>query len=77
MIRYLTEFPEPFDPDTVRTLGVALDDAWVRAQASAVRFDGRAHEARMMLAELIVVMAKRGERNQERLVEQALVRFRL
>jgi hypothetical protein len=77
MIPYLSKQPDVFDPDTIRILSGALDDAWRRVLASGAQFDGQDGAARTVLAKHIVDMAKQGERNHESLVENALIRFRL
>jgi hypothetical protein len=77
LIHYLSKHPEAFDPETIRVLSAALEDAWGRVQASGARFEDRAEAARTALAKQIVDIAKRGERDRKRLVEDALIRFRL
>jgi hypothetical protein len=77
MIRYLSENPEFFDPETLGVLIRALDEAWERFQGSGGRLDGRAGAARTVLAKHIVEMAREGERDRQRLVESALLRLRL
>ena len=77
MIRYLSENPEYFDPETIDVMIRALDEAWERFQASGVRLDGLAGAARTALAKQIVDMARQGERDRERLIEGALIRLKL
>jgi hypothetical protein len=77
MLAYLTKHPEAFDPETITILVEALDSAWAAIQASSARFDGRDEDARNALAKYIVDLALRGERNRQRLIDGALLRFRL
>jgi len=74
MLKHLAVNPEAFDPDTIRILVGAMDDAWQTVQASGADFDGDGYpeSARAELAKHIVEMAKQGERNQRRLCEGAL-----
>ena len=66
MIRYLTKHPEAFDPETVRVLSDALDDAWEQIEAKVRNLDADA--VREILAAYIVATAKLGERDHQRLV---------
>jgi hypothetical protein len=77
MLRYLSKESHAFDPEMVQILVEALDDAWQRVQASGAAFDDRDGTARKALAKCIVEIAQEGERNRERLVEGALLRFKL
>ena len=77
MIRYLSENPEYFDPETLDVMIRALDEAWERAQGSGGRLDGQAGAARDVLAKHIVDMARQGERDRQQLIEGALIRLRL
>jgi len=79
MLRYLKDHPAVFDPDTIRLLSGALDDAWqfVEANKATFKVDGHAEEARTALAKHIVEMAKNGERNRLRLIEGALTQLML
>jgi hypothetical protein len=63
-----------FDPDTVRVLGDALDEAWRSLQTTGVYFTsrGQAEATRETLALRIIEMAKHGERNVNRLRDEAL-----
>jgi hypothetical protein len=47
---------EEFDPQTLRILGEALDDAWQRVKRN--HLNGRAYAARSVLAQHIYAMAK-------------------
>lgn len=71
MIRYLTKHPEAFDPETVRILSDALDEAWKHAAPNG----SDAVAVRDLLAERIVSLAKQGERDPQRLVDGALRRI--
>ena len=79
MLRYLKDEPAAFDPNTIRILSRALDDAWQAVQANKTTFkmDDHRNGAREALAKHIVDMAKKGERNPQRLIEGALSRLRL
>ena len=77
MLRYLSENPEFFDPETLDIMIRALDEAWESFMASGVRLDGNAGAARTALAKHIVAMARQGERDRQRLVEHALLRLKL
>jgi hypothetical protein len=63
-----------FDPDTVHLLGDALDGAWRRLQTTGVYFESRGHAeaTREKLALRIIEMAKQGERDLDRLRDDAL-----
>jgi hypothetical protein len=54
-----------FDPKTVRLLGAALDTAWERLRAK-IYLNGGSDDARTILAQQIIAMAKQGERDPER-----------
>ena len=66
---------EEFDPQTLRILGDALDDAWQRVKRN--HLNGRAYAARRVLAQHIYAMAKQGERDPRHLSDGALMRLRL
>jgi phenylpropionate dioxygenase-like ring-hydroxylating dioxygenase large terminal subunit len=71
MIRYLSENPEYFDPETIDVMIRALDEAWERVEHSGARLDGQTKAARNALAQQIVDMARQGERDGQRLIEGA------
>jgi hypothetical protein len=76
MLRYLSEQPAYFDPETLDVMIQAMDEAWERFQGSGVQ----AHHltaARAALAKAIVDMARQGERDRQRLIEGALLRLKL
>jgi hypothetical protein len=66
-----------FDPEGVRVLAAALDDAWRQLQTAGVFFKSRAQAeaARELLAKQIIKSAQAGERDQNRLRKDALVRL--
>jgi hypothetical protein len=77
MLVYLTKHPEGFDPETITILAEALDGAWATIKASGAQFDGRDEDARDAVAKYIVEFALKGERDRQRLIESALLRFKL
>ena len=66
-----------FDPDDVRVLVAAFDDAWRRLLESGVKFasDREAQAMRDVLAKYIIEQARHGERDQRRLREGALLHY--
>jgi hypothetical protein len=71
----LYENTEGFDPETLHMLGEAMDEAWRRAEF--VYVDGNDDGARTTIAEYILAVAKKGERDRARLVRGALRRLTL
>jgi hypothetical protein len=69
----LYENTEGFDPETLHMLGEAMDEAWRRAEF--VYVDGNDAGARLILAEYILAVAKKGERDPARLIRGALLRL--
>jgi hypothetical protein len=63
-----------FDSETTELLGAAFEAAWekVNAAGSALAEGPEAALTRELLAKRIIELAKRGERNLDRLVESAL-----
>jgi hypothetical protein len=63
-----------FDPETVTALASALDGAWRSLQNTGVYFKSRGHAeaTRERLARRIIEMAKLGERDPNRLRDDAL-----
>ncbi len=59
-----------FDPETVSLLKEILDDAWARLQP-----EQRATIRKTTLAEHILKSAAQGERDRERLLDAALMKF--
>jgi hypothetical protein len=66
-----------FGPETVRILASAFNDAWARLQASNAPIAGAdyASEARTILAESIIALAKAGETDPRNLADGALLRL--
>jgi hypothetical protein len=75
--RYIPEEFGAFDPDEIRILSDAFAEARRRVLADGAQFNGQEGLAQEKLAKLIVEIAKKGERDPKRLVENALIRFRL
>ena len=61
-----------FDAETTLLLGSAFDAAWQAAKTSGGAADVHAAARRNLLAKRIIEMGRRGERNHDRLVEDAL-----
>jgi hypothetical protein len=63
-----------FDSETTELLGAAFEAAWekVKTAGSTLAEEPQAALTRELLAKRIIEMAKRGERNRNRLVESAL-----
>jgi hypothetical protein len=63
-----------FDSETTQLLGAAFEAAWedVKTSGSALAEGAEAALTRELLAKRIIEIAKRGERNLDRLVENAL-----
>ena len=76
MIRLNEQPGASFNPETLRVLAGALDDAWLWVEAGAY-LNGSAIAARTVLAKHIVAMATQGERNRQRLTDGALRRLSL
>jgi len=64
-----------FDPETVRIMGGAFDDAWQSLQASGATFGRDRYDPPLqeLLARRIIEMARRGERNPRQLRDGALI----
>ena len=77
MLVYLSKHPEAFDPETITILVEALEEAWATIQLSGARLDERGEDARDTIAKYIVELALKGERDRQRLIDGALVRFKL
>ncbi len=65
-----------FNPEIIRIMGDALDNAWVRLRAGPP-LNGDAYAARTVLAKHIIGMTKQGERDPQRLTQGALARLTL
>ena len=66
-----------FDADTTIILASAFDAAWLSLQVSdsPLAADSRSIETRELLAQRIIEIARRGERDKRRLVAEALGQF--
>jgi len=66
-----------FDVDTTKTLASAFDSAWFSLQLSGgpLVADSHASSTRDLLAQRIVEIALRGERDKKRLIDGALLQF--
>jgi len=66
-----------FDVDATIILASAFDAAWLSLQISnnPVAADDRAAETRGLLAQRLIEVAQRGERDKRRLVSEALAQF--
>ena len=64
-----------FGPETLQVLGEAMDKAW--QQVELILTNDSAAGAKAVIAEYIFALARRGERDPERLVEGALMRLSL
>jgi hypothetical protein len=64
-----------FDPETIRILTQAFDDAWRRAQLSKTPYvaEEYAEAGRIILAKHIITAAKAGERDPRWLADSALL----
>ncbi len=76
MSRYLDDPGEAWDFETTNILKRALDEAVRRALADGIETDKNGEPVRDALAKQIVSIAKRGERDEKRLVEGALEHLR-
>jgi hypothetical protein len=65
------------DPDAIRILTGAFDDAWQRLQASGARLESEREykRARDILAKYIMDQARLGERDRSRLRDGALLHY--
>ena len=68
-----------FDVDTTKTLASAFDAAWLSLQTSGSPFaaDNRAAATRELLAERLIEIAHRGERDRQRLVDEGWLNFQI
>ena len=64
---------EAFDSETLHILGNAMDQAWRRVKFN--QLNGRACGAHTILASHIFAMARKGQRNPQRLIDGALMRL--
>jgi hypothetical protein len=63
-----------FDPNTTELLASAFDIAWdtVKKSGSALAADDQAMSTREVLAKRIIEMGQQGERDRQRLIDDAL-----
>ena len=63
-----------FDPDTVALLSSAFDTAWdtIKKSDSPLAAHGHAASTRELLAKRVIATARKGERDKQRLVDDAL-----
>jgi hypothetical protein len=68
-----------FDPDTVALLASAFDTAWdtLKTSGSPLAADSQAASTRELLAKHIIEAAQKGERDGQRLVNEALAHLAL
>ena len=66
--------PQPFDPDTCEAMGLAFDTAWQKLLVSGTHLASSAYAdaAREAIAMHIIDLAKRGERDVNRLRDDAV-----
>jgi hypothetical protein len=64
-----------FEPEAVRILTGAFDDAWARVQAAKAPFatERYAHAGRMILAKHIIITARAGEMDPRSLADSAVL----
>jgi hypothetical protein len=72
-VPFLTE--AAFDTEATRVLGAAFEAAWqmLKTSGSAPADEAQADSIRECLAMRVIEMGRRGERNHDRLVEDALL----
>jgi hypothetical protein len=72
---YIKEFGAAFEPEAVKILADAFDDAWARLQASNAPYgtEDYALAGRTILATHIIRAARQGEWNPKRLADDALL----
>ena len=75
MRQFLESQPHAFDPETVRMLCEALDEAWRNVQSTP----NNSHNdvAREALAKCIIDAAKEGETDRHKLIDKALARLQI
>jgi hypothetical protein len=66
---------EAFDSETLHIVGGAMDEAWRRVKLNHLKWGANA--ARTVLASHIFAMARKGERDPQRLIAGALMRLTL
>ncbi len=77
LVHHLKAHPAAFDPEDVRLLTTAFDKAWETVRSSGANFDDNNHAetARTVIAKHIIEAALRGERDQRRLRDGAVIAY--
>jgi len=72
---FIKQFGVAFEPESVKILGAAFDDAWARLQTSNAPYgtEDYAFAGRTILAKYIITAAVHGEWNPKRLADDALL----
>ena len=74
ILKFIRPGEMAFDPEAIRVLASALDEAWGKIQKSGSRFARPAYSRvmREVIAKRIMEMAQRGVQDQQMLVDDAL-----
>ncbi len=74
ILKFIRPEEAAFDPEAIRVLALALDEAWAKIQKSGSRFARPAYSRvmREVVAKRIIEMAQRGVKDQQTLVDDAL-----
>jgi len=74
ILKFIRPGEAAFDPEAIRVLASALDEAWGKIQKSGSRFARPAYSRvmREVVAKRIIEMARRGVQDQQTLVDDAL-----
>ena len=72
---FINGFSGAFEPEDVDLLSVALADAWKTVLDSGAYLDGKAEQARDILAKHIIQQAQMGERDLQELSSRALAKL--
>jgi hypothetical protein len=72
---YRNPTSDEWDPETLRKLTAAYEEALRRARKAGLECDKSGEAASEVIARFIIAMAKRGEFDSDRLVEGALTRL--
>ncbi len=74
ILKFIRPEEMAFDPEAIRVLASALDEAWGKIQKSGSRFARPAYSRvmREVIAKRIMEMAQRGVQDQQMLVDDAL-----
>jgi len=79
MLNFIKEHADGvFDPESLAVLVAAFDDAWAQVLRSGVTFGTEREKARLRetIARRIILLAQNGERNAQRLRDDALLHLR-